>query len=150
MPLQLQRILLLFSIFIFVFIGLRFFIVDESFGQYGHYRGASLEENGAMQPRYIDQEECTACHEETAELITTGLHDILNCQICHGPGYLHRDTTHYVDMFVPKTREFCGTCHQKISGRPTDWVNQVDLKEHKTEENCIDCHNPHEPWLELE
>lgn len=150
MPLQLQRIILLFALFIILFLGLRFLIVPESFGEYGHYRGASLEENKNRVPKYIDQEECANCHEEIAELTTYGLHDIVSCQICHGPGYLHQDTTHYVEMYEPRTREFCGICHQVLSGRPNTWVNQVSMKEHNLEENCIDCHNPHEPWLELE
>ena len=150
MPLQLQRILLLFILFIVLFLIVRHFAVPESFGQYGHYRGASLQEISIKNPKYISQEECAKCHGEISELITEGLHDIVSCQICHGPGYLHQDTFNYVSMQVPRTRDYCSNCHQVLTGRPTNWVNQIDIREHYIEKNCIECHNPHEPWMELE
>jgi ribosomal protein L37AE/L43A len=150
MPLQLQRILLLFAVFIFLFLLIRYFAIPDSFGQYGHYRGASLDENSMKTVKYISQEECTQCHAEIAELITDGLHDIVKCQICHGPGYLHKDTLNYVSMLKPNTREHCSICHQTLAGRPSYWINQVDIREHNIEKNCIECHNPHEPWMELE
>ena len=150
MPAQLQRIILLFLLFIAVFLILKHFLVAESFGEYGHYRGASLQENSDQEPKYIDQEKCAECHEDIVDLHSSGLHDIVGCQICHGPGYRHIDTTLHVELKKPDTREYCGSCHQMMTGRPTTWVNQVDLKEHNTDKNCINCHNPHEPWLELE
>jgi len=44
MPAQLNRILLLFIAFIGLFLLVRHFLIPESFGQYGHYRGESLND----------------------------------------------------------------------------------------------------------
>jgi ribosomal protein L37AE/L43A len=151
MPVQLQRIFLVFLGFIVLFFIAKHFLTADTFGQYGHYRGASLEENKQHVAKYVDQETCADCHQEIVDLAEQGLHDIVKCQICHGPGYLHIDTTNYTELKVIDTRKYCGTCHNLHPARPADEVAQIRLTEHKEDEDkCINCHNPHEPWLDLD
>ena len=62
MPAQINRILLLFVAFIGLFLLVRHFLVPETFGQYGHYRGNSLIDNSSREMVFADKEDCFACH----------------------------------------------------------------------------------------
>ena len=146
MPPQIKRLALYFAIFIGLFLVVRHFLVPESFGKYGHYRAFSLDENAAKDIHYAGKEACTECHQEIAEGLSTDLHDIISCEICHGPGLDHADFPESVDLTRPREREFCGKCHALHTARSSNVVHQVDLAEHNTGKNCIDCHNPHMPW----
>lgn len=146
MPPQIKRLLLLFAIFIGLFLLVRHFLVPESFGKFGHYRGLSLDENAAMELHYAGKESCAECHREIADKLSSDLHDVLSCETCHGPGRAHADSPDSVKVFLPKEREFCGLCHDLMPGRRTDAVHQVVLSEHNTGKYCIECHNPHAPW----
>lgn len=146
MPPQIKRLLLLFAIFIGLFLLIRHFLVPESFGKFGHYRGLSLEENAAKKLHYAGRESCAECHLEIADQLSTDLHDILSCESCHGAGLAHAESPDSTGMFRPKEREFCGLCHAFNPARRSDAVHQVDLAEHNAGKYCIDCHNPHAPW----
>ena len=69
MPAQLRRLIPLFILFIGIFLLIRHFLVPDTFGQYGHYRGNSLEENASLETVYADVEDCKACHYEVQELL---------------------------------------------------------------------------------
>ncbi len=151
MPAQLRQIILVFLGVTALFLILRSFLVDDSFGQYGHYRGDSLGEVKAQTVKYLKDESCADCHQDITDLAIEGLHDKVGCQICHGPGYLHQDTTNYVKMDVVNTRNSCGSCHSFNPTRAADAIVMVDLKDHNVDDNkCTNCHNPHQPWLNLE
>ena len=150
MPLQLRRILLIFACMIGLFLIIRKFAKPDSFGQYGHYRGEALIENQVGVIKYVGDQTCNECHSAIVELKAAGLHDVINCEICHGAGYLHLDTLNYVEMPLPDTRENCGRCHNELHARSSDVIFQIDLEEHNKEQKCIKCHNPHEPWEEKE
>lgn len=152
MPAQLRQIIIVFVGVTVLFLLLRSFLIDDSFGKYGHYRGDSLAEVKAHPVKYVDTKLCADCHQDKVDLLAEGLHEKVSCQICHGPGYLHIDTTNYTKAKISDSRGFCGTCHEMHPSRSKDAVVQVNLKEHNADDDdkCIVCHNPHQPWLNLE
>jgi hypothetical protein len=145
-PPQLIRLALAFAIFISLFLLLRNFLVPDTFGQYGHYRGASLIENAQNEIHYAGQQACFECHQNVEDLKAQDVHSEIHCETCHGPGQKHSekgDTTGYVR---PAGREFCGICHVMNAAKQKNAIIQIDLKEHYIEKQCIECHNPHKPW----
>jgi DnaJ-class molecular chaperone len=146
MPPQLKRILPLFILFIILFLVVRSFLVPESFGEAGHYRFNSLDDNSNRELYYAGKQACAECHEEYLEYLSTDMHAGLSCETCHGPGLKHIATEDAANIQVPRTRELCGLCHGLNPTRKKDVVAQVDLKEHNVEQSCVECHNPHMPW----
>ena len=150
MPPQIKRLALLFAIFIGLFLVVRHFLVPKSFGEFGHYRGLALTENQARPMKYAGEKACAECHQDMADLKAPNVHHSLSCETCHGPGLEHAQSTDSIKpVRVPKDREFCALCHTKNAARKADNIVQVDLKAHNPEEKCIECHNPHNPWLNI-
>ena len=146
MPPQLKRLLPLLVLFIVLFMVARHFLIPDSFGQYGHYRGASLEENADHPIHFAGKATCIECHDDVGAQLDSDAHSGLSCEVCHGPGVNHADD-YEVKLEKPGTREFCGSCHQLHPARRIEIINQIDIREHHPErENCIDCHNPHVVW----
>ncbi|MEN8226576.1 MAG: cytochrome c3 family protein [Bacteroidota bacterium] len=151
MPAQLKRLIPLFIIFVGLFLIVRYFLVPDSFGQYGHYRGESLKDNASKEVVFASREQCYDCHEDMQEKLENDVHSDLSCLTCHGPGLAH--VTDPIEAKISKEsgREFCGRCHDMNAARPIDVVLQVDIKTHHTEkQDCIECHNPHQVWEGLE
>ncbi len=146
MPPQLKRLIPLFALFVLIFIVARYFLVPESFGEAGHYRFNSLEDNMDRELHYAGKMACAECHEEYYEYLSTDMHAGLSCETCHGPGLKHIEEEDAAYITVPRSREFCGLCHAMNPTRNADVVIQVDLTDHNTEKNCVECHNPHIPW----
>jgi hypothetical protein len=151
MPAQINRILLLFIVFIGLFLLVRHFLIPETYGQYGHYRGASLDEIASREMTFADVEDCKACHSDILEKLENEMHAGLSCLICHGPGRVHVEDPQLGNINKDSGREFCGRCHDIHPSRPADVINQVDILTHHTEKtNCIECHNPHALWEGME
>lgn len=148
-PPQLTRLTIAFAIFISLFLLLRHILVPDTFGQYGHYRGASLLDNAAVEVHYSGHKACLECHQDIEDLKVQDVHSSINCEICHGPGQKHVLSGEAADIIKPSGREFCGSCHAKNAARPAATIAQVDLTKHNTGKNCIECHNPHQPWAML-
>lgn len=145
-PPQLSRLAIAFAIFISIFILLRHFLVPKTFGQYGHYRGASLTEIAQREIHYAGQKVCFECHQDIEDLKQQDVHSEIDCETCHGPGQKHSENGDTTGLKKPVSREFCGLCHSKNPAKQTSAIFQVDLKEHNVGKLCIDCHNPHQPW----
>jgi hypothetical protein len=148
-PPQLTRLSIAFAIFISLFLLLRHFLVPATFGQYGHYRGASLQDNAAFEIHYAGQQACFDCHQDIEDLKKEDVHSSIHCETCHGPGEKHVLSGEAADILKPTGREFCGRCHGKNAAKRTDAIFQIDLEKHNTGKNCIECHNPHQPWAKL-
>lgn len=147
MPPQLKTLIPLFAIFIGLFLVARYFLVPESFGQYGYYRGEALTDNMERPILFAGKQACVECHEDVGEKLDSDLHAELTCEVCHGPGAAHVLAPDSAVLVKPLSREFCGTCHAKSPARPEKAIKQVDIKEHNPEKNnCTDCHNPHAVW----
>jgi hypothetical protein len=145
-PPQIPRLTLAFAIFIACFLLLRSLLVPETFGQYGHYRGDSLTDNANQELHYAGQQACLECHQDIEDAKLSDLHSTIHCEICHGPGQKHVVSGESSEIIKPNSREFCGSCHEKNAAKRTGTIVQIQLNDHNTGKNCIECHNPHQPW----
>lgn len=145
-PPQIKRLVVAFAIFISAFIILRHILIPKSFGQYGFYRGASLEDIASIPTKFAGQKACLECHQKTDSLIQLDVHSGISCETCHGPGQKHCADGGKTLLDKTMNRESCGLCHSKNAAKQRNTVFQVDLKEHNNKKNCIECHNPHQPW----
>jgi hypothetical protein len=144
-PPQVKRLLLFLPFIILLFIIFRRAVTPDTFGEYGHYRGAALEDARAHEINDAGTETCEMCHDDIAAVLNAGAHKSLACEGCHGAGQKHADDPEAHDMTPSADRDFCLRCHAKLPARNPDIITQVDPKEHNPELNCIDCHNPHSP-----
>jgi hypothetical protein len=145
-PPQIPRLSLAFAIFVTLFLVARHLLVPDTFGQYGHYRGASLYDNAQPVIHYAGQKACFECHQDIEDLKSKDVHSEIHCETCHGPGEKHALSGDITDILKPSGREFCGLCHSLNSAKQKNTINQVDLSKHNTGKNCTECHNPHQPW----
>lgn len=145
-PLHIKRLILVFAIFIGIFLTVRYFLVPDTFGEYAHYRGDALLDNSKLEIHYSGQQACFECHQDIEDLKVMDLHSEIHCETCHGPGQKHVASSETSDIMIPVGRDFCGICHAKNAAKSEDAIYQVDLKEHNVDKNCIECHNPHQPW----
>jgi hypothetical protein len=148
-PPQLPRLALAFAIFISLFLLLRHFLVPPTFGEYGHYRGAAIDEIAATEIHYAGQQACMECHQDIGDLKSQDVHSDIHCETCHGPGQNHVLSGDAADILKPGGREFCGSCHAMNAAKPGGAIAQVDLSKHNIGKNCLECHNPHQPWALL-
>ncbi len=146
MPEQVKRLLILSVILVGSFLILRSFLIPDSFGEFGHYRGDVLNEIQSLEVKYQGETVCLDCHEDYGEFKKVGLHAEISCESCHGPGWKHIEDPNPENILLPEGREFCGLCHNKNAARDAREIAQVDLNEHNSESDCMECHNPHAPW----
>ena len=64
----------LFVLAFLVFLVVRHYIVPKSFGQYGHYRGASIGEIAQRPVKFAGHETCEGCHADEATKKSAGKH----------------------------------------------------------------------------
>jgi len=145
-PPQINRLVLLFILVTGLFLIVRQFLIPDTFGDLGHYRAASLEDNSDIPLNFAGGAACFDCHEDIFDLKEQDLHSGLSCETCHGPGQAHVNSMEASDIFIPTGREYCGRCHDKNAARPTDYVMQVDVSTHNEGLDCNECHNAHQPW----
>lgn len=143
---QVKKLLILFTVFISLFLLVRYFLKPDSFGEKGFYRAHSLIENEQFPLTYAGSTSCESCHPEQVENLVTDLHDVMSCETCHGPAMTHINQPDSIKLTHPTDRAFCASCHGNHSARSTDLINQVDIASHNINNRCIDCHNPHMPW----
>jgi len=146
MPPQIKRLLPLFVAFVGLFLLARYFLIPESFGKYGHYRALSLDENAAAKLNYAGRAYCAECHDDIEAAKNQDVHMDLSCEACHGPGQDHAEDPENAEVLKPSDREHCGLCHSRHPAKSQNVIVQVDLNEHYTGKQCIECHNPHKPW----
>lgn len=87
--------------------------------------------------------ECSACHAQIANIKTVSPHALIGCPSCHNVPVKHKITPRSVRPTKPDTREFCGKCHGKDSGRND--APKIDLATHGERFLCWECHYPHRP-----
>jgi len=148
-PSHIKRLILVFAILISLFLVARHFLVPESFGKNGPYRAAAMDDYAQLEIHYAGQQACFDCHQDVEDLKAQDVHSSIHCETCHGPGQKHVVSGEASDILKPSGREFCGSCHAKNAARPKDAVFQVELAKHNIEKNCVECHNPHQPWAML-
>jgi predicted CXXCH cytochrome family protein len=145
-PPQVPRLALAFAVFISLFLLLRYLLTPDTFGEYGHYRGASLIDNASVEIHYAGQQACLDCHQDIEDIKKLDVHSEIHCESCHGPGQAHVLSGEAKDILKPTGREFCAKCHKMNAARPKNAVFQIEVDKHNSEKNCTECHNPHQPW----
>ena len=140
---HLVRLALVAAVLVVIFFAIRRAIVPASFGKYGHYRAASLDEIRARPISFAGHEACEACHDEIVRVKLAGKHAHINCEACHGPAAKHADDPFNNHALKPDPATLCLRCHQADSAKPKSFP-QVVSSEHYGPA-CGDCHNPHHP-----
>lgn len=128
-----------------LFLCFRAWFVPKSFGQYGHYRAASITEIAALPVLHAGHETCESCHADILETKKTGKHANVNCEACHGPLAKHAQDPS-LKPTLPDTAVLCARCHEANSAKPK-WFPQVATAEHSQGLTCNTCHEPHKPEL---
>jgi cytochrome c553 len=153
-PKHIRRLMTLLVIVAVLFVGGKIIFHPKSFGAYGHYRAASVEEIAAAHPTYLNSDSFSADHPKEYETWSTGIHNVVKCQICHiaadksqYSASLSAGTPHPATTALPTpsdSRKLCVKCHEKIAGRP-DFMRQIEVTSHGGGGQCTACHNPHSP-----
>ena len=143
MPPQIVRLVLLTIAIVGSYLVARFFLTPKTFGEYGWYRGAAIEEARNHPLVYAGRKACEECHEDEAKKLAKDKHKTLSCEGCHGPGQAHVDKP---DVTKPPKLGYsvCVRCHEALPGRPA-WHKQINPKTHYVGQKCAECHVPHCP-----
>ena len=93
------RLLTLVAIIAVVATSAKFIAIQDTFHQYGHYRGASVAQIAAKLPKHQGSATCQSCHKEAYAEWSTGIHQKATknnvvqgvvvksgpiCEVCHG------------------------------------------------------------------
>jgi predicted CXXCH cytochrome family protein len=142
MPPQILRLVLLTLGIVGSYVGARTLLTPASFGQYGWFRGAALEEISARTPVYAGRKACAECHEDIGHKLALAEHKTISCESCHGVGRAHADNP---DVQITKPGDaLCLRCHGFNPSRPK-WLKQITVEDHYRGEKCAGCHVPHQP-----
>lgn len=140
-PPQIVRLLLLTLLIIASYAVMRWLLKPDSFGEFGHYRGAALAERAALEPVFAGAKACAECHDEVVDLQNQHEHRRISCETCHGPARAH---VHDPDVKTsPIAETLCLRCHAFEPARPVT-QKQITVKDHY-EGKCLECHLPHNP-----
>ena len=148
---HITRLVTIIGLVVIGFIVVRSLLVPDSFGEYGHFRGANLEEQMALQPLYQGADHCKECHQTQYDDWQEGGHLTVTCEVCHGHWEIHNGNLE--TMTAVNTGEACLICHLKLAGRPGDFSQIESFAQHLKDqdaseedaEGCVDCHDPHAP-----
>ena len=141
MPPQIFRLVLLTLGIIVSYIVARTLLTPPSFGQYGWYRGAALEELASRTPVYAGKNACDVCHPDVIHKLAKAEHKTLSCEACHGVSSDHAKNPDITP--VKLTGSHCIRCHESNPSRPS-WFKQIVVKDHYSGK-CSECHVPHQP-----
>lgn len=124
----------------------RIFLVPQSFGQFGHYRGKAIQEIASRPVRYAGHQSCETCHADVLEKKSAGRHAHVNCEACHGPLAKHAEDPASVSPGKPDTAILCVRCHAASTARPKHFP-QIS-SDHSGGLSCDTCHQPHNPAVQ--
>lgn len=142
-----EHLLVVVGIFaggLLAFLVLRALFVPEGFGEYGHFRAGSLDDNRMVVRRFAGRETCEECHDDVAVDRALGAHTGIGCEACHGPLLVHASDPSEVLPTLPEATPLCMSCHLANVAKPS-WFPQVDAIDHSDGEACDECHLPHRP-----
>ena len=142
MPPQVLRLVLATAAIVGTYCVARAVLTPATFGRYGHYRGAALEETASRGPLYSGAKACDECHDDISAKATKG-HKTISCEACHGASRAHARNPDIVTG-VKLTDHSCLRCHVADAARPAKH-KQVVAIDHYPGDRCIECHLPHQP-----
>ena len=148
-----RSVIVFFSIIALVLLA-RVIMLPKTWGEYGYYRGAYINQEANKPLIHGENNSCTECHIEIIELKSHSSHKRLSCESCHGPVSTHaKNGKKTADMPVKigdAQIDLCLKCHQKTIGRPEKFP-MIDHYEHLSKQNvksthtCDQCHTVHAP-----
>jgi hypothetical protein len=141
MPPQILRLVLLTLAIVGSYLIARAMLTPPSFGEYGWYRGAALEEIASRTPVYAGKKACDECHSDILHKLATDAHKTLSCEACHGVSREHAENPDVLPIKL--TGSHCIRCHEANPSRPK-WFKQIVVKDHYGSK-CVECHLPHQP-----
>ena len=142
-PPQIVRIAFLTALIVLSFLGGRYLLTPDSFGEHGFYRGAALEEAADKKLHFAGKAACIECHGDIYELLIDHGHGAIACESCHGPGLNHAEDPTLTLSATRFKKLGCLGCHSEEIARP-DWQVQINPEEHYGDD-CNECHTPHDP-----
>ena len=142
-PPQIVRLAILTILIVAAYFTARHFLVPASFGEYGWYRGDYLKEARALPTTFAGAAACSDCHTEVVEKKAQGGHKFISCESCHGALGSHVEDPTATPPKI-KDHSFCVRCHEANPSRPETFP-QVDVADHAGNQNCMECHQPHQP-----
>jgi len=143
-PQQLVPLGLLFVAGIAALAAARHFLVPETFGEYGHYRAAAVDDVRALPAIYAGYTVCADCHDDKLEEVHGGRHRGLSCEVCHDAALAHAEDPGAMMPGIPRGREFCPVCHSYNAARPSGFP-QIITSLHNPGKSCMGCHSAHQP-----
>lgn len=143
-PDQIIRLIIPFAIIIVALVLAKKFLTPATFGRYGHYRAAAVDDVTAQEMQYAGEQACADCHEEIVNKKTLSYHKGVSCEVCHGPARAHTEDPTEHKLPAPRERGFCTLCHTYNPSRPTGFP-QIVPATHSPGKPCISCHNAHDP-----
>ena len=135
-----------FAAGIALFLIARIIFVPKSFGQYGHYRGAALQEIAAKPIMFAGHGACESCHTDVQETKSKGVHAHVACESCHGPLAKHADDPTALQPPKMDAAVLCVRCHEANKAKPKAFP-QVVSADHSGGVVCNTCHQPHSPRI---
>ena len=154
MPKHIRRLIAILAVLAMMFVAGKMYFPPKSFGVYGHYRAASVEDIAAAHPAYLNPDSYSAAYPKEYEMWSSGIHKVVKCQICHttvgklvNMASLSGATSLSTSAALPAagdSRKLCVKCHERIAGRP-DYMPQIEVDSHSKGQACTACHNPHSP-----
>lgn len=145
-PQQLIPLGILFACAITALIVVRHLLVPPTFGEIGHYRAQSIEDNMNKPISYAGYYSCNECHDDIMALKNQSNHRGVACEVCHGPAAKHIEDPSENLPEAPRDRGLCPLCHGYDPARPSGFP-QIIPALHNPGHACIFCHNPHNPQL---
>jgi len=143
---HLLRMALVLAAGAILFLLIRHAIVPPSFGRYGHYRAAALDEIRARPVSFAGKETCEICHDDIAKTKNGGKHAGVACEACHGPTAAHTEDPSGHPAVKPDPAVLCVRCHEAEPAKPKNFP-QVVSKDHAGTTSCVECHKPHSPQI---
>lgn len=155
MPKHIQRLLGILAVVAMLFVAGIMYFPPKSYGVYGHYRAASVEEIAGAHPAYLSPDSYSAAYPKEYETWSAGIHKVVKCQVCHTTVGKTMNMASYdgatSSAALPAagdSRKLCVKCHEKIAGRP-DYMPQIEVESHSNGQACTSCHNPHSPLFSI-
>lgn len=122
-----------------------------SFGQFGFYRGDSIQDNMEFPLKHSGVDSCLECHEQVITKWSLSIHNNVSCESCHGAAAQHVETNSSLGLIIPLD-QLCILCHSESISRPENFP-QINSDDHWTNitlhnipsqinSTCTSCHEP--------
>lgn len=122
-----------------------------TFGQFGWYRGDSVQQNMNLPLSHVGSNSCLECHDQVNTKWALSIHSTVSCESCHGAAAEHVETNSSLGLIVPLD-QLCVLCHSESISRPEEFP-QINSDDHwtnitlhnipsKINSTCTSCHEP--------